>query len=152
MCFGLRFLLESSCDSFSFDALLFLDTFCDEIVTIYGGNERIDTLIVHCLLQFVNQVRRFGPLYFYPAMSFEAANRVLAKFFRSTLRIWKYLSMSFDETTTNKHWDAGSASKASHFKNKFRFRQQQWCFYVSWVCGDECSKNGKNVLSRSRVL
>ena len=66
--------------------------------------------------------------------------------------MWNYLSTSFDETKTNKHWDAGSASEVSHFKNKFRFRQQQWCLYVRWVCGDKCSKNRKNVLSRSRVF
>ena len=86
--FGVRLLLESSCDSFTFDAQLFLDTFCEEIVTIHGGNERIETINFHCLRHFVNQVRRFGPLYCYSAMSFEAANRVFWRsFFRSTLRM-----------------------------------------------------------------
>ena len=45
------------------------------------GNEKIETINVHCLRHFADQVRRFGPLCCYSAMSFEAAYRLLSQHF-----------------------------------------------------------------------
>ena len=79
--FGIRLLLESSSESNLQAAKGFLSNFCDQIVSIHGGNERIETINVHCLRHLVDQVKRFGPLYCYSAMSFEAANRTLGEVF-----------------------------------------------------------------------
>ena len=79
--FGVRLLMESSCDDNTYDSELFLDAFCKEIVSIHEGNERIETINIHSLRHLVDQVRRFGPLFCFSAMSFEAANRTLGDVF-----------------------------------------------------------------------
>ena len=79
--FGIRLLLESSSESNVQTASKCLDDFCKEIVTIHDGNERIETINVHSIRHFADQVRMFGPLYCYSAMSFEAANRSLGDVF-----------------------------------------------------------------------
>ena len=79
--FGVRLLFESSADGNTAPAEKFLDNFCREIVEIHSGNHRIETINVHCLRHLVDQVKRFGPLFCYSAMSFEAANRPLGDLF-----------------------------------------------------------------------
>ena len=79
--FGIRLLLESSDDSNVNKSISLLNKFCEEIVFIHSGNDRIETINVHCLKHFCDQVKRFGPLYCYSAMCFEAANRVLGDMF-----------------------------------------------------------------------
>ena len=79
--FGVKLLLESSSASNVLAAKKFLDNFCLNIVSILDGNERIETINVHCLRHLSEQVKRFGPLWCYSAMSFEAANRTLGDVF-----------------------------------------------------------------------
>ena len=79
--FGVKLLLESSSASNVSAAQKFLDNFCRNIVSIHGGNERIETINVHCLKHLAEEVKRFGPLWCYSAMSFEAANRTLGDVF-----------------------------------------------------------------------
>ena len=74
---AVRLLFESTSNWNTSHASIHLDKFCSEIVSVHGGNERIETINVHCLRHLVDQVRRFGPLYCYSAMSFESANRSL---------------------------------------------------------------------------
>ena len=77
--FGIRLLLESSCETNVQAAKILLDDFCREIVRFHGGNERIETINVHCLRHLPEQVRRFGPLFCQSAMCFEGANRTLGE-------------------------------------------------------------------------
>ena len=77
--FGVRLLLESSREENVKPAERLLDQFCKNIVAVHGGNEKIETINVHSLQHFCDQVRRFGPLNCYSAMSFEAANRTLGE-------------------------------------------------------------------------
>ena len=79
--FGVRLLFESSKDTNTAAAEKLLLRFCEDIVSIHDGNERVETINVHCLKHLVDQVRRFGPLYCYSAMSFEAANRTIGDVF-----------------------------------------------------------------------
>ena len=60
---------------------IFLQKFFKEIVSIQDGNERCETINIHRLTHFVDQVKRFGPLFCYWAMSFEAANRTSGEVF-----------------------------------------------------------------------
>ena len=77
--FGVRLLLESSSEENVSRAENFLNQFCQEIVSLHGNNERIETINVHSLKHLPDQVRRFGPLHCQSAMSFEAANRTLGE-------------------------------------------------------------------------
>ena len=79
--FGIRLLLESSCQSNVSIADNFLNQFCSEIASIHPGNSRVETINVHCLKHLSHQVKRFGPLFCYSAMSFEAANRTIGEVF-----------------------------------------------------------------------
>ena len=79
--FGVKLLLESSSASNVSAAKDFLDNFCRNVVSIHDGNERVETINVHCLRHLSEQVKRFGPLWCYSAMSFEAANRTLGDVF-----------------------------------------------------------------------
>ena len=79
--FGIRLLLESSCEATTRISEKLLNEYCEEIVSVHMGNEKIETINVHCLRHFADQVRRFGPLCCYSAMSFEAANRLLSQHF-----------------------------------------------------------------------
>ena len=78
---GIRLLLESNLESSVRASEILLDRFCREIVTVHGGNKRIETINVHCLRHLADQVRRFGPLFCQSAMSFESANRSLGEVF-----------------------------------------------------------------------
>ena len=78
--FGVRILFESSLPSTLSAAESFLDKFCREIVSIHK-NDRIETINVHCIKHLAEQVKRFGPLWCYSAISFEAANRTLGDVF-----------------------------------------------------------------------
>ena len=78
--FGVRLLFESSMPSVVSAAEIFLDKFCREIVSIHK-NDRIKMINVHCIKHSAEQAKRFGPLWCYPAMSFEAANRTLGDVF-----------------------------------------------------------------------
>ena len=77
--FGVRLLLESSSEENVSQAERFLDQFSQEIVSLHGNNERIETIKFHSLKHLPDQVRRFGPLHCQSAMSFEAANRTLGE-------------------------------------------------------------------------
>ena len=79
--FGVRLLLESSSEENIAQAKFFLDAFCQEIVSMHGDNERMETINVHCLKHLPDQVRRFGPLHCQSAMCFESANRALGEVF-----------------------------------------------------------------------
>ena len=79
--FGVRLLFESSAATATAAARILLKDFCRDIVSMHGGNERIETINVHCLTHLVDQVQRYGPLYCYSAMSFESANRTLSDLF-----------------------------------------------------------------------
>ena len=56
-----------------------MDEFCSEILSVHAENEKVETINVHCLRHLTEQVKRFGPLYSYSAMSFESANRTLGE-------------------------------------------------------------------------
>ena len=77
--FGMRLLVESSREENVRAAEHLLDQFCKNIVAIHGGNEKVENINVHSLRHLSDQVRRFGPLYCYSAMCFEAANRTLGE-------------------------------------------------------------------------
>ena len=79
--FGIRLLLESSCNKNVAASSLLLENFCREIVLRHDGNEKIETINVHCLTHLCDQVTRFGPLFCQSAMSFESANRTLGEVF-----------------------------------------------------------------------
>ena len=79
--FGVRLLFESSAATATAAARILLKDFCRDIVSMHGGDERIETINVHCLTHLVDKVQRFGPLYCYSAMSFESANRTLSDLF-----------------------------------------------------------------------
>ena len=82
--FGVRLLLESSREN---DILLsenLLNQFFSNIVDIFDGNERSETINVHSLRHLPDQVRRFGPLFAFSAMSFESANRILSEVYSGT--------------------------------------------------------------------
>ena len=82
--FGVRLLLESSREN---DILLsenLLNQFCSNIVDIFDGNKRSATINVHSLRHLPDQVRRFGPLFAFVAMSFESANRILSEIYSGT--------------------------------------------------------------------
>ena len=79
--FGIRLLFESSTAADTDIAEFFLKQFCSKIVSFNDGDERIETINVHCLRHLVDQVKRFGPLFCYSAMSFEAANRTFGEVF-----------------------------------------------------------------------
>ena len=79
--YGVRLLLESSSEEKVNKAEYLLTEFCRQIVEMHQGDERIETINVHCIRHFADQVRRFGPLSCYSAMSFEAANRTLGEVF-----------------------------------------------------------------------
>ena len=82
--FGVRLLLESSREN---DILLsenLLNHFCSNIVDICWQNERSETINVHSLRHLPDQVRRFGPLFAFSAMSFESANRILSEVYSGT--------------------------------------------------------------------
>ena len=79
--FGIRLLLETSSPSCVSEAEKMLDNFCKDILSVHNGNEKIERINVHCITHLADQVRRFGPLYTFSAMSFEAANRSLVELF-----------------------------------------------------------------------
>ena len=82
--FGVRLLLESSREN---DILLsenLLNQFCSNIVDIFDGNERSETINVHSLRHLPDQVTRFGPLFAFSAMNFESANRILSEVYSGT--------------------------------------------------------------------
>ena len=78
---GIRLLIESSTPSSIKTAEKMLSQFCQEIVSIHEGNERIETINVHSIKHLAEQVKRFGPLFCYSAMCFEAANRTIGDVF-----------------------------------------------------------------------
>ena len=75
---GVRLLLESNCQKNLNAARIYLQQFCSNVLPIHG-NERSETINVHSLSHLVDQVQRFGPLFCFSAMSFEAANRTLGE-------------------------------------------------------------------------
>ena len=79
--FGVRLLIESSDEAKVRVAEQLLTQFCSEIVSPHDGNDRVETINVHSPRHLPDQVRRFGPLHCYSAMSFEAANRTLGEVF-----------------------------------------------------------------------
>ena len=74
-------MFESSAAADTGVAEIFLKQFCSNIVSFNDGDERIETVNVHCLRHLVDQVKRFGPRFCYSAMSFEAVNRTLREVF-----------------------------------------------------------------------
>ena len=58
--FAIRLLFDSSSEA---NSRKLLEEFCKEIVTVHNGNERMETINVHCLLHLADQVERFGPLF-----------------------------------------------------------------------------------------
>ena len=79
--FGVRLLLESSKEEDVVFAERLLNQFCSSVVDIFDGNEQVETINVHSLRHLPTQVRRFGPLCSFSAMSFESANRILGEVF-----------------------------------------------------------------------
>ena len=77
--FGVRLLLESSREKDILISENLLGQFCSGIVNVFDGNERSETINVHSLRHLPDQVRRFGPLFSFSAMSFESANRILSE-------------------------------------------------------------------------
>ena len=61
-----------------------LNQFSSNIVDIFDGNERSETINVHSLRHLSDQVRRFGPLFAFSAVSFESANRILSEVYSGT--------------------------------------------------------------------
>ena len=61
-----------------------LNQLCSYIVDIFDGNERSETINVHSLRHLPDQVRKFGPLFAFSAMSFESANRILSELYSGT--------------------------------------------------------------------
>ena len=57
--FGVRLLLETSSEEKVAQAEYLLTDFCRQIVDIHDGEERIETINVHCVRHFADQVRRF---------------------------------------------------------------------------------------------
>ena len=76
--FGVRLLLESSREKDILISENLLGQFCSGIVDVSDGNERSETINVHSMRHLPDQVRRFGPLFSFSAMSFESANRILS--------------------------------------------------------------------------
>ena len=79
--FGVRILLESSNSEVIKVAEDLLKSCCCETVTIHEGDARLETINVQSLGHLADQLRRFGPLFCFSAMSFEAANRILGEVF-----------------------------------------------------------------------
>ena len=79
--FGVRLLLESSKEEDVVVAERLLNQFRSSVVDIFDGNERVETINVLSLRHPPTQVRRFGPLFSFSAMSFESANRILGEVF-----------------------------------------------------------------------
>ena len=79
--FGIRLLLESSSEFSLTASKKFIDDYCKEVVTVHAGNQRAETINIHCSRHLTDQVRRFGPLFCQSAMSFEAANRSIGEIF-----------------------------------------------------------------------
>ena len=79
--FGIRLLLESSCNKNVAASSLLFENFCREIILRHDGNGKIETINVHCLTHLCDQVTRFGPLFCQSAMSFESANRTRGEVF-----------------------------------------------------------------------
>ena len=77
--FGVRLLLESSREKDILISENLSGQFCSGIVDVFDGNERSETINVHSLRHLPDQVRRFGPLFSFSAMSFESANRILSE-------------------------------------------------------------------------
>ena len=77
--FGVRLLLESIREKDILISENLLGQFCSGIVDVFDGNERSETINVHSLRHLPDQVRRFGPLFSFSAMSFESANRILSE-------------------------------------------------------------------------
>ena len=81
--YGVRLLLQSSAPLVVDEAEKHLTRFCRNIVDIFD-NPKIETINVHNIKHFCHQVREFGPLYVFSAMSFESANRELSSVFTGT--------------------------------------------------------------------
>ena len=79
--FGVRLLHELSSETNVSCAGKLLNLFCQQVVSMHDGNERIETINVHCLRHLAEQVRRFGALFCQSAMCFESANRTLGDVF-----------------------------------------------------------------------
>ena len=79
--FGVRLLLEFGKEENVVAAERLLNQFCSSVVDIFDGNERVETINIHSLRHLPTQVRRFGPLFAFSAMSFESANRILGEVF-----------------------------------------------------------------------
>ena len=56
-----------------------LDKFSEDSVDIFGDNKS-ETINIHCLQHLPDQVRRFGPLFVMSAMCFESAHAFLTHF------------------------------------------------------------------------
>ena len=82
--YGVRLLLESNAKENVLQSEKLLDQFCRHIVAVHGGNDKIETINVHCIKHLTDQVRRFGPSFCETAMSFESANRSLGEVFTGT--------------------------------------------------------------------
>ena len=67
--YGIRLLLVSSSEHNIARAANLLTELCRKIVEIHR-EEKIETINVHCVRHLADQVRRFGPLSSYSAMSF----------------------------------------------------------------------------------
>ena len=79
LAYGVRLLLESSAPTNIRLSESLIDEFCSEILSAHAENEKVETINVHYLRHLTEQVKRFGPLYSYSAMSFESANRFLGE-------------------------------------------------------------------------
>ena len=121
--FGIRLLLESSSPEKISVAKMLLDRFCENIAEIHQ-NERIETINVHSLTHLADQVRRFGPLFTFSAMSFEAANRTLGEVFTGSTSECSVICRRVPEQHRLAHIEI-SNSKLEPLVNKFSGKEEQ---------------------------
>ena len=93
--FGIRLLLKSSREENILLSEKLLDSFCASVVDIFDGNERLETINVHSLRHLPEQVRRFGPMFSFSAMSFESANRILGEVYSGSHHECKIICRRF---------------------------------------------------------
>ena len=79
--YSLRLLMENSSSGNVKMAERLLKQFSENVVETFGGNPRVETINMHSLRHLADQVRRFGRLFTFSAMSFETANRILSQVF-----------------------------------------------------------------------
>ena len=124
--YGIRLLLESSSEHNIARAANLLTEFCRKIVEIHR-EEKIETINVHCVRHLADQVRRFGPLSSYSAMSFESANQTLGDLFtgvtsecgvicRRLLQKRKLLQANITDNTLKNIFDQLSGKQSSELQ------------------------------------